>query len=541
MANKSILADLILRLSANSAELTKGLAKANSNMKGAGKAASELNKEVSGAFKKISSQVDTVIPGFSTFTGSLGKALSAAKGLTGGLKLLKVALVSTGIGAIVVALGSLISYFKNTERGADAFARVLNGVKSVVSAVTRRLGYLGEAIAKLFKGDFKGAAEAAKNAFSDLGDEIKSTYKAGLDLEERRDKLEDDRIAFITKEQELQNKIAKAREVANNEDLSTLERQKALNEAIAASAELYRVKKGFAEEEADILKKQNALGENMASDNKAEAEAEAAILQLQEERSGEMRFLNSLQKRLNGEVEKETKEQEKLTLELDKQADLTNAKIIRDIVTPGIPEVPTLAPQIDTTTLAPATAQIVTMTDALQLLFTGVQAFETMPNPFEFLKGSIDDLSVELSKGAQTFKDYGRNVLSTIKNIIAGYLAESVASMIATAIKNAGKAGPLAFILAPILAATGAGLVKTAFNSLIPSFATGGLAYGPTLGIIGEYSGAKANPEVIAPLGDLKKILSESLSPFGGEVRFVIEQEQLVGILQEYNRKNIYF
>jgi hypothetical protein len=41
----------------------------------------------------------------------------------------------------------------------------------------------------------------------------------------------------------------------------------------------------------------------------------------------------------------------------------------------------------------------------------------------------------------------------------------------------------------------------------IPAFANGGIVSGPTMGLMGEYPGAKSNPEVIAPLDKLKDML----------------------------------
>ena len=41
-------------------------------------------------------------------------------------------------------------------------------------------------------------------------------------------------------------------------------------------------------------------------------------------------------------------------------------------------------------------------------------------------------------------------------------------------------------------------------TSAVPKFADGGMVYGPTMGMVGEYAGAATNPEVIAPLSDLK-------------------------------------
>lgn len=45
-------------------------------------------------------------------------------------------------------------------------------------------------------------------------------------------------------------------------------------------------------------------------------------------------------------------------------------------------------------------------------------------------------------------------------------------------------------------------------NGVTP-FADGGIVYGPTLSIMGEYAGARSNPEVIAPLNKLKSIIGD--------------------------------
>lgn len=43
----------------------------------------------------------------------------------------------------------------------------------------------------------------------------------------------------------------------------------------------------------------------------------------------------------------------------------------------------------------------------------------------------------------------------------------------------------------------------------VTAFASGGIVSGPTLGLMGEYAGAKSDPEVVAPLSKLKKMLGE--------------------------------
>jgi hypothetical protein len=54
-------------------------------------------------------------------------------------------------------------------------------------------------------------------------------------------------------------------------------------------------------------------------------------------------------------------------------------------------------------------------------------------------------------------------------------------------------------------------------------FASGGIVSGPTMGLIGEYPGAKSNPEVVAPLDKLKDMLGDN-----GGGQFVLRGSDLV-------------
>lgn len=110
--------------------------------------------------------------------------------------------------------------------------------------------------------------------------------------------------------------------------------------------------------------------------------------------------------------------------------------------------------------------------------------------------------------------------------------ANSVEATSNTAVAATGAASAMANIpwVGPVLAIAAVAAVLASLANL-PKFAAGGLVYGPTLGIMGEYGGASSNPEVIAPLNRLRGLLGES----GGksEVKFRIEGRELVGIMNK--------
>jgi hypothetical protein len=129
---------------------------------------------------------------------------------------------------------------------------------------------------------------------------------------------------------------------------------------------------------------------------------------------------------------------------------------------------------------------------------------------------SMQAMGNELAGGAQSMQEFGNIVKGVLKDTIAGLISKGVAAAVSNALENpAIKINP-AFI--PVVAGVAAGLAKTAFNSLIPEFAKGGLVTGPTVGLIGEGIGTTAsNPEVIAPLDKLKQFIG------GGAQNVVVE------------------
>ena len=70
----------------------------------------------------------------------------------------------------------------------------------------------------------------------------------------------------------------------------------------------------------------------------------------------------------------------------------------------------------------------------------------------------------------------------------------------------------------------------------LPKFAEGGIAYGPTIGLFGEYSGASNNPEVVAPLNKPKELIApQEVTAAPAVIRLVVRGRDLEGVLNYNN------
>lgn len=88
----------------------------------------------------------------------------------------------------------------------------------------------------------------------------------------------------------------------------------------------------------------------------------------------------------------------------------------------------------------------------------------------------------------------------------------------------------------------GAGFSSSAVAAVkaigLTPFANGGIVSGPTQALIGEYPGARSNPEVVAPLDRLRDLIQPQ-DGLSGRVTFDIEGRKLVGVLErEYSHRS---
>jgi hypothetical protein len=101
-------------------------------------------------------------------------------------------------------------------------------------------------------------------------------------------------------------------------------------------------------------------------------------------------------------------------------------------------------------------------------------------------------------------EEMGKAMWNMARQIVAAELAKTIGAAVSSAMESV----PFPFnILAAGAAAAAAG---TLFNNVVPQLAGGGIATAPTLAMVGEYPGARSNPEVIAPLDKLSAMLGGS-------------------------------
>ena len=159
-------------------------------------------------------------------------AVSAStSGLTKVLQLLKVALISTGIGALVVALGSLVSWFTKTQKGVELANKIMGALGATVNVLIDRVSKFGSALVNLFTGNFKQAAGDVKAVFSGIGEELVNETTQAWKLAEVLNEIDKKEVMLSMSRAANRAEIEKLKKAADDQTLSTQERTKAAEKA----------------------------------------------------------------------------------------------------------------------------------------------------------------------------------------------------------------------------------------------------------------------------------------------------------------------
>ena len=330
---------------------------AQKSLKGLEKGVDDVNKEVketSKSTQQMGGTLDKVTGGavskFNSFKGALTS-------VTTGFKSLKVAIIATGIGALLIAVTALGQAFTRSEEGQNKFAKILGVIGSVTGNLLDLLADLGESIISvfenpqqaikdfanlikqnitnrfdgllnlipqigkainlLFKGEFSEAGKVAADAVGkvvlgvdsitdsidgaiesvkDFGEEVASDAKAAAKIADQRANAEKAARKLIVERAQAEQDIARLREKAVNKEKFTAEERIAfLEEAGKISEDLAAKETAVAKLRLQAKLTENSLTKSNKDDLNEAAQLEASVIQLETQR------LN-LQKRLSTEL-----------------------------------------------------------------------------------------------------------------------------------------------------------------------------------------------------------------------------------------------
>lgn len=312
----------------------------------------------------ISPQVAAATTAFTTFRTAVMSMIVTLKTLTG-------VLIATGLGALVVLLGSVAAYFASSEKAANRFKIIMaalgqvvetignlfedlgevivnafsnptkalrdfgNGVKTYVgdqiTNIINGVGLLGKAMGQLFARDFSGAMESGKQAVLALGEaslklnpttalliqmgkgaknlsaELKVTVADAIKLQEATNKLAESDRALNVERENSRARIKELQLIAANGDLALEARITAIKEAAAIEDALLVKRLKNGEEAVRIAKEEMRLTDDSAENKDKVAEAEIKLAGIREESAGKQRRLLMQIQAIENEVQSKAK------------------------------------------------------------------------------------------------------------------------------------------------------------------------------------------------------------------------------------------
>lgn len=311
----------------------KDLTNQQKEQTGVVKGLTDEQRDYSGA----TSLADKATGGLFSKLGYLKKSIT---GVTKGMKLMRIAIIGTGIGALVIAVTSLIQAFKRSEEGQKKFKKLMAIIGSVVdnvldifanlgekiisvftdpkqafidfkealkenvtnrfNALLKTVGFLGSAIKKVFSGEFKEALEDVKSAGSsavdaftgventidktkkavkDFSDEVVSDAKKAGAIADQRAKAEIKARELLVARAKADRKIAELREKsADKEKFSAQERIEFLKEAGKISEDIANKEIEVAKLNFEAKKAENALAKSTTEDLNEQAQLQAEVI-----------------------------------------------------------------------------------------------------------------------------------------------------------------------------------------------------------------------------------------------------------------------
>jgi len=410
----------------------------------------------------------------------MGQATVAARVYAG-------ALIATGAGAILVAIGLVASAFSN--------------VKDKTKDTTKAVNTLTEAYNK----QAESSKEASKNGM-EIADQL---LKKELDAAKLRG---------ASDKEQTQIEIAFWQKRKSNLEFNLANYDK-------YSAQYLQISRNISETEGKIEELQTSQSIANA-DKRREAKKKAQ----QKEFDDSIALIKAQGQATNDAerffIEQNKKIREKAASDLLKSKQFSGTNMIAGTAVPPV----LIQVKIDDQ----SRSQIVQDMD--QLTTDISKSVETLGEDLAI--GLGEALGNALSGQGNPFEDFAKVILGSIANFIKTVGKQLIAYGIAISKFKAAFVNPAAAVAAGIAMVALGTAVSSQLKAgpSVPAFADGGIVSGPTLGLMGEYPGASSNPEVIAPLDKLKTLMKPEQSSGGFIASTTIQGRDLAIVLERYNK-----
>ena len=285
------------------------------------------------AFQKVGITIGNINPLFTNLANGMvqagekgGSAFAGLSTATKGLAAQFKALISTPVGAVimalVIAIKAAVAIFNKFKESINRNEEASNNLKKALAPINAIVNGLTNAFDSFVEVLTKGAA-AVGNFVSEImkwmgiNDKRVKDEQSIAEMEINNAKLKRD---YVVQNSELELQASEARAKAAEKDKYTAQERIAfLEEYKAKQDQIAKNNLDMAQKELVLLQKQAAQGKNNAQMNDKIAEAQAKVNQVQQAYNEKIRETNSQMSELNNQLKREAEEEHKKAEEAAKK------------------------------------------------------------------------------------------------------------------------------------------------------------------------------------------------------------------------------
>ena len=345
----------------------------------------EINAEVKSNVGEVGAGATAAAGSFSVMGVSVNSVTKGIKSMAvmakASFATMKAAMISTGIGALLIAVTSLISFFKNTQKGAEMLERAMAGmgavvgevsdlfakvgetmvnafqdpqkaVKSLFEAIKKNLmnritgfidqfGALGKVIKSTLSLDWEGVKEGAKDfsgaltqvatgmdevqrknfvdGLKAIGKEMDEDVKAAMRLKGVMQGIRREEMEFTKEQAQTRQDVAKARLLAMDESKTQEERLEAINSVMKSELEMTANIIEMQKKKVEAKREELTLNKTMIEDEEELAALEVQLIDLTTKSTMTQKRLMLEVETLTNEMNADRKTKEKARLKSAKQ------------------------------------------------------------------------------------------------------------------------------------------------------------------------------------------------------------------------------